>query len=144
MQDNSEWSLPRRALLVGATVPALSGCLIDFSSCSTGSSPFDTDAVDQFVVSTTTGAAAESGPCDDETERCLHIHLEVDPDVIDVIEVQTPDGEVVRTHDVDEREVTDFELSAGDDTDSQERDIVLRDEDGDIVDTGSANTECRW
>ncbi|MDJ1432815.1 hypothetical protein [Halostagnicola sp. A-GB9-2] len=61
-----------------------------------------------------------------------------------MIEVQTPDGEVVRTHDVDEREVTDFELSAGDDTDSQERDILLRDEDGDIVDTGSANTECRW
>lgn len=133
----------RRPLLAAATVPALAGCIIDYGSCTTGGPSFDRDAVDSFVISTTTGAAAETGPCDDDTERCLHVHLEVDPDAIDLIEVQTPDGDVVRTQDVDERDIRNFEVSAGDRTDRQERTIVLRDEDGTVVDSTSVHTRCR-
>ncbi|MFP8953331.1 hypothetical protein ACLI4Z_10210 [Natrialbaceae archaeon A-arb3/5] len=144
MNGDAEHSLHRRALLAATATPALAGCIVHFNSCTTGSSPFDTDAVDTFIVSTTSGAAAETGPCDDDTERCLHVHLEVDPDVIALIEVETPDGEVVRTKEVTDREITDFELSAGDSTDSQERTIILRDENGAVVDTGGAHSECRW
>lgn len=144
MNGDTEQPLRRRTLLAVAATPALAGCLVHFNSCTTGMSPFDTDAVDHRVVSTTNGAAADAGPCDDDTERCLNLHLEVDPDVIDLIEVETPDGEIVRTKEVNDREITDFELSAGDTTEEQERTVILRDEDGSIIDSADAHTECRW
>ncbi|GAB3024420.1 hypothetical protein [Natronobiforma cellulositropha] len=143
MSDVPERPLPRRAFLAATAVPALAGCIVDYGSCTTGGLPFETDAVESFVISSATGAAADGGPCDDDTGRCLHVHLEVDPDEIGLIEVQTPDGEVVRTQDVDERNVTNFEVSAGDRTDRQERTIVLRDEDGGAVDTTDVHTRCR-
>ena len=82
--------------------------------------------------------------CDDDSGNCLRIAaMEFDETAVDRIEIETPDGAVVRTHDAEDGELTEFELGEFDERGSLERNVVLVDEDGDVIDTGGVHGECR-
>ncbi len=134
----------RRRTLLAASVPALAGCIIDVSSCSTGKSEFDTPAVSRFMVASGDGYVREGELCDEDSNNCLRIeHMEFDHTVVDRIEIRAPGGEVVRTHDADDGELSEFELGEFASRGSLERDVMLLDEDGGVIDIGGAHAECR-
>lgn len=141
MGDPATRRFRRRSVLL-SSIPALSGCLISTHSCRIGTDGFDADGFERAIVGDAPVNTDEGGSCEPyDSTRCLRTHLEVDPEIVDTVVVQTADGETVDTHEVDDGVLHHLELGQIEDGGSIERRVVLRNESGSTVGTGYASLE---
>lgn len=147
MSDTSV-SASRRSLLAAAAAAA-SGCTqyvprgdID---CTYGpTAEFETDVVELFGISITDQNAGEGGSCSRwSSHLCLHTTLELDPAVVDRVEGRAPDGDVVVEASVgSDGKIHRLQLAEFERDGSVEREIVLLDADGEVVDRAGAYARC--
>lgn len=147
MSDTSA-SASRRTLLAAA-VAAASGCTqyvprgdID---CTYGpTAEFETSAVELFAISITDQNSGAGGSCSRwSSHLCLHTTLELDPAVVDRVEGRTSEGGVVVETSVgSDGTVHRLQLAEFERDGSVEREIVLLDADGAVVDRAGAYARC--
>lgn len=146
--DHSRSLLPRRALLAAVAVPALSGCSefgLDASGeCTYGfTEEFETEAVELFSVGVATANQEEGGTCGRTSSTvCMHTSLDLDRSVVARIEGRTPDGGVVVDHAAEDGEIFRLQVAELDPPERVEREIVLFDADGEVVDRAGAYARC--